>query len=181
MKIVRTAIAAALTGVAFTAFAIPASAAEASDSPRSSFSVKMVEHSESRDIVNGKAGAAKAASTAHYFTPQNPSYVGDSVESRFTGQVKYGSDKLTFAWSNQLNSATSSPATGLMNEVATTTYGGKSTGYKDTHIGVPASYLVHSSFTVSTGHYVLSVNHSFPIKGGTRNVLSTFDFVVTLV
>ncbi|MFE4252902.1 hypothetical protein ACFRU3_26005 [Streptomyces sp. NPDC056910] len=180
---IRSAIIAAATGLALSSFVAPASAASdnPSDSPLKSFSVKMVEHSDSQTIVDGEAGAVRAASASHYFTPQKPDYRGNDSNGHFTGQVKYGSSKFTFAWSYKLHASVSSAAKGPMNESATATYNGSGTGYKDTHPGVPANYTVHSSFKVKTGHYVLSVNESFPITRGTRKIHTTFDFIVTLV
>lgn len=52
---------------------------------------------------------------------------------------------------------------------------------KDRHLGVSPSYLVHSSIKTRTGGpCVLTIHESFPIKGGTRSVTTTFTFTITL-
>jgi hypothetical protein len=178
----RITLSAIAAGLALS-FTVPASAASAitrGDSP-ASFTVKMVERSEVQTITDGETRTVQAASSAHYFTPQNPAYRGNDRNGHFTGQVKYGSSRLTFAWGYKLHASVSSAARGPMNESATATYNGRRTGYRDSHPGVPANYTVHSSFKVRTGHYVLRVNESFPITRGERKIHTTFDFIVTLV
>ncbi|MFB6817431.1 hypothetical protein ACFCV8_23065 [Streptomyces sp. NPDC056347] len=144
--------------------------------------VELTTTSFSETVTGGEVSEeGPEATSTHFFTPQNPSYAGDSKDSHLTGQVKYASSKLTFAWSVKLHTNHSAAATGPMNEVATATRNGKSIGYKDSHPGVPANYTVHSSFRVDTSHYVLSVDETFPIAGGVRKVHTSFDFTVTLV
>ncbi|MEV8564930.1 hypothetical protein AB0436_04980 [Streptomyces sp. NPDC051322] len=68
-----------------------------------------------------------------------------------------------------------------MSETATATKNGKKVNYHDRHVGVSPAYLVHSSFKTSTGGpYVLTIRESFPIRGGTRTITTTFTFTITL-
>ena len=168
-------------GLASSAFATDTSTAQA-HKPLQAYAVTVVESSHSQFVKgNGVRPAAVATPTPVYFTPQAPSYKGNTQYSHFTGQVNYGSSKLTFAWSDTLNAQTYGLAAGLMNETATATANGKATGYKDTHTGILASYTVHSSFTVTTKSYVLTINENFPIAKGTEYVTTQFAFYVSLI
>ncbi|MEU8892248.1 hypothetical protein [Streptomyces sp. NPDC048442] len=150
--------------------------------PLKSYVVEMTGTTSTETVTNGVSRkSAPAEFPNFYFTPQNNSYAGNSNDANFTGQVKYGSDKFTFAWSQKLSARHVAAAKGLMSEVATATKNGKSFGYRDTHSNVPVNYTVHSSFITPTSRYVLKIDETFPITGGYRKVHSEFDFIVTLI
>ncbi|MFI0721926.1 hypothetical protein [Streptomyces sp. NPDC021224] len=180
-------LALAVSTAAAVALVLPAAASAqaqtgADRSPLQAYAIKVVETSHTL-VKNdkGETTSVNATPASVFFTPQSPSYAGDSQYSHFTGQVAYGSSSLTFAWSDRLHANVYALATGPMTETATATANGKATGYKDTHIGVPASYLAHSSFAVSTKAYVLTINENFPVAGGTEYITTQFAFTVTLI
>ncbi|MFD7879777.1 hypothetical protein ACFV5G_37815 [Streptomyces sp. NPDC059766] len=178
-----------LAVLAMATMTAAASAAETdgndSQQPLRAVEVTVTEQAESRTVIDGTTSpgeTSEASAVTHVFTPQAPDYRGDSAYDHFTGQVRYrDGDHMTFAWSLKLHPSVSATATGPMSESATATRNGRGFGYGDSHLAVPANYLVHSSFRVNTSHYVLTVNEHFPIARGEKHVTTVFDFTVTLI
>ncbi|MFD7236093.1 hypothetical protein ACFWAT_12395 [Streptomyces syringium] len=186
MKKVRTTFSASLSVLTLTAMMLGTSDAGATSgeggSSDPSYRVSISETVTSEIIEDGKSRGVEQKETygEHYFNFSNPGYSGNDQYGHFTAQVKYGSQaKPPFAWGYKLHGGVSARATGPMNETAVLYKNGKQTGYKDTHYGVPASYLVHSSTNVEVNpSYKLVIDEVFPIKNGEQHIKVQFAFIV---
>lgn len=180
MNKVRTAITAAVTAISLSTMAAPTWAAEASGGDTGSPVINNVtENTQVKDVQKGMAPATTWPISNHTFNPGHPSFTNDASYGKFTGQVHYASPQ-TMAWSLRLKPAVTAAATGSMSEVASVTKNGKKYNYHDSHPAVGPSYILHSSIkTVTGGPYVLTIRESFPIKGGTRTITTTFTFTIT--
>ncbi|MFC4032117.1 hypothetical protein ACFO3J_11540 [Streptomyces polygonati] len=152
-------------------------------SPLQAYGYTMVETTHSKLIKKDGSIADSAASVPAtvYFVPGSPAYAGDTQYSHFTGQVNFGASAITFAWSDKLHSNVYATAIGPMSESASATKNGKGFGYVDTHPSVPASYLLHSSFTTPVASYLLTINESFPTAAGTQIISTQFAFYIGLI
>ncbi|MEV4869785.1 hypothetical protein [Streptomyces syringium] len=186
MRKTRTVLSASLAALTLAAMTLGTSAASASSGeggvPDSAYRVSITETVTSEVFKGGKSQGVEQRETygEHYFNFSNPGYSGNDQYGHFTAQVKYGSQaKPPFAWGYKLHGGVSAAATGPMNETAVLYKNGKQTGYKDTHYGVPASYLVHSSTNVEVNpSYKLVIDEVFPIKNGERHIKVQFAFIV---
>ncbi|WP_157117768.1 hypothetical protein [Nocardia vaccinii] len=105
-------------------------------------------------LAQSPAANASPNPVHHDFTRANPSWGYAYNISNFNGQVDYGTDsfqwslKDSFQWSLKLNPSVQRIVLAPMS--CFTTINGVP-GYSDSHTGIPADYLLHSSVRVPRG------------------------------